>query len=84
MHGAGFRSHKVVTGTSGTLGTQYLHIEVTNDGGSAILFYPNDFPEQGRPATEGIPVKAGATRIIPMTCYNFTASGTVTVVAYGQ
>lgn len=81
---AGFRSHKVLVGTEGTLGTQYSLIEVTNGTGADVLFYLNDFPESGHPATDGIPIKAGTTRVIPMICHNFTASGIVTVVAYGM
>ena len=81
---AGFRQHKVIIGTSGSIGTPYIYMEVTNDTGADVLFYLNDFPEGGHPATDGIPIKAGTTRSVPMECYNFTASGTVTVVAYGM
>jgi len=81
---AGFRQYKVIVGAVGTLGTQYAYIEVTNDTGADVLLYLNDFPEGGHPATDGIPIKAGTTRPIPVTCYNFVASGTVTVVAYGM
>ena len=81
---AGFRQHKVITGTSGVLGTQYIYTEVTNNTGADVLLYLNDFPEGGHPATEGIPIKAWTTRPIPMKCHNFTASDVVTVVAYGM
>jgi hypothetical protein len=85
----GCRSVKVLAGvTSGTLGGQYILSEVTNAGASDVLFYPNDFPNQGHPANgvpdQGIPIKAGETRVIPMIIYNFTTTGKVTVVAYGQ
>ena len=81
---AGFRQHKTITGVSGTLGAQYTTTEVTNSTGDDILFYVNDFPGGGHPASDGIPIKAGTTRIIPMIIYNFTSSGIVTVVAYGM
>lgn len=60
----------------------YVLIEVTNDTASDVDFTINDFREQGH-IGDTIPVKAGTTRQIPMAVYNFVASNTVTVVAYG-
>jgi hypothetical protein len=86
---AGCRSVLVLpAANAGTLGTQYIYVEVTNDTASDIIFYPNDFGSQGHPAaglvSQGIPIKAGTTREIPMAVYNYTATGNVTVVAYAQ
>lgn len=82
---AGMRTVKVLENvTSGDLGMDYVMVEVTNNGGSPVKFFPNDYPEQGHPATEGIPVKNGETRQIPMLVRNFKASGAITIVAYGQ
>ncbi len=82
---AGFRYHKTLSNvTSGDLGTQFLVVEVTNGGITDVLFYGNDFTEQGHPPGEGIPIVAGTTREIPLTIYNFKASGPVTVVAYAM
>lgn len=81
---AGFRQHKVVTGVEGVLGPQYIYLEVTNNSGTDVLFYLINSPEQVGPATNGIPIKAGTTRPVPMMALAFTASGAVTVVAYGQ
>ncbi len=81
----GFRSVKVLEDVSeGVIDKSgaYPLVEVTNGGASDVKFFPNDFPEFGKPANYGIPIKAGQTRTIPMAVYNFTASGPVTVVAY--
>jgi hypothetical protein len=81
---AGFRTVQVLSNvTDGTLNGNTLLIEVTNPGGTDVTIRLNNFPEQGHPASDPIPVKAGSTREIPMRVYNFTASGAVTVVAYG-
>lgn len=84
---AGLRKVRVFEGvTEATLDRHgsYIYLEVTNAGGSEVKFYPNDFEEQGHPATAGIPIAPGTTRTVPMTVYNFKASGAVTVVAYGM
>lgn len=85
---AGCRDVLVITGVSGNIGAQYIYVEVTNNTGVDILFYPNDFPSQGHATSGdikyGIPIKVGTTREIPMTVYNYTASGVVTIVAYAQ
>lgn len=85
---AGCRDVNVVTGTSGILNGSNIYVEVTNSNLTDVIFYANDFPSQGHPTngdpTKGIPILAGTTRAIPMTVYNFTATGAVTVVAYVQ
>lgn len=58
------------------------YIEVTNDTAVEVAFTVNHYPEHGRVGV-AIPVKAGTTRTIPLAVYKFTASGVVTVVAYG-
>jgi len=83
----GCRNVQVLTSvSSGTLGTPSMYVEVTNNNATDILIYINDYPDQGHPtagvASQGIPIKAGTTREIPMYVYNFTATGAVTVVAY--
>ena len=82
---AGCRQCEVLTDvTSGTLGAQYIYAEVTNDGATDVMFTViNDFSTASG-APQSIPIKAGTTRDIPMLIYSFTASGPVTVVAYGQ
>jgi hypothetical protein len=60
----------------------YLLIEVTNNSGSEVKFYPNEeYVGQG---SHGIPIAPNATRQIPLAVYTFRATGNVTVVAYGQ
>jgi hypothetical protein len=59
-----------------------VYMEVTNNGAEDVEISLNDFSFQGHPASEGIPIKAGTTRNIPMRVYNFKATGAVTVVAY--
>lgn len=82
---AGLRAVKVLTNvTSGTLDAmKVVYMEVTNSGAVDVTISVNDFTAQGHPPSEGIPVLAGTTREIPMEIFNFTATGAVTVVAYG-
>jgi hypothetical protein len=80
----GFRDYKVITGTSGTFGNEsggFKYVEVTNDTAGTVNVSFNSYPDQGHNA-DAIPVKAGTTRNIPLAVYNFTATGSVTVVAY--
>lgn len=85
MKSVGFRQYKTLLNTtSGDIGTQWLCVEVTNNGSFDVLFYANDYPEQGHPATDGIPIRAGETREIPLQVLKFTATGPVDVVAYGM
>jgi hypothetical protein len=86
---AGFREVQTFYSvTTGTLDRQASYVEVTNNGSTDIIFYPNDFPNSGHPtanvASKGIPVKAETTREIPMLLFNFVASGPITLVAYMQ
>lgn len=55
----------------------FILSEVTSD--SDIIFYPN----KQNPSQNGIPVKAGTTRQIPLRIYDFKADGNCTVVLYG-
>lgn len=85
MMNTGFRSHKVITGTTGVLDRQgaFIYLEVTS--ATDTLFYPNINDVNGNIApagSDGIPLKAGVTKIIPMAVYNFKADAAVTVVAY--
>lgn len=59
----------------------FIFVEVTApSGGGNVDFYPNvDLPFQ---PGGGITVAAGTTRQIPMTVYNFKATGNCTVIAY--
>lgn len=82
---AGFRSYKRIDYTTpnqvveiGKHGS-YVFIEVTA-GNSDIDFFPN--PDLPAEYGGGIPVKQNTTRQIPMTVYNFKASGNCTVIAY--
>lgn len=83
----GFRSNKVFENVPANQLTTidnygaFLQVEVTNDTAGTVKFYPNQFEGQGHKG-DGIPIKAGQTRIIPMAVYNFKADGVVTVVAY--
>lgn len=84
---AGFRTHLVATGIEGDLSRygEILYAEV--DADVDTLFYPNPMMLDGTPkpvAPDGIPIKAGVTRCIPMALYNFKADAAVTVVAYRQ
>lgn len=86
---AGCRTVKVLSNvTSGDIGTPFVSVEVTNSNATDVTLYVNHFPEQGHATVgdplQGIPIKAGTTREIPMIVYNFVATGAVTVVAYGQ
>jgi hypothetical protein len=90
MNGAyGFHTHKVVTGTEGDIsGRGYFKmVEVTSTVDT--LFYPNAFNynEDGTFShpkhSDGIPIKAGVPKVIPMAVYNFKADAAVTVVAFG-
>lgn len=56
----------------------FILAEVTAEG-SDIIFYPN----KQNPTQNGIPVKDGTTRQIPLRLYDFKASGNCTVVLYG-
>lgn len=81
----GFRTHKVQTGTTGDLDRHgaYTHLEV--EAATNTLFYPNALLDDGQPnprQPDGIPIKAGVTRIILMQVYNWKADAAVTVVAY--
>jgi hypothetical protein len=84
---AGFRQYKRIdyTPTQGIvkLSDTGMHviIEVTANETADINFFPNI--AEGWANGGGIPVKAGQTRQIPMTVYNFQADGDCTVVAYG-
>lgn len=85
MNVAGFRKVRVftdVTEAEVDVHGNYVLLEVTNKGDTEVLFRPNHFPEQGH-TSDAIPVEPGTTRRIPMTVYKFTATGQVTVVAYG-
>ena len=80
----GFRTVKVleeVTEADLDQSGAYVFLEVTNNGTSDVKFYVNDFAHQGV-KEQGIPIKAGTTRVIPMQIYKFRATGPVTVVAY--
>lgn len=62
----------------------FLYHEVTNGTGAEIGFAVNDFSvENGVPAVT-IPIPPNSTRAIPMSIYNFKATGIVTVVSYGM
>ena len=82
---AGYRKVRVFRETTDAIVDMhgnFLYVEVTNNGSSEVDFMPNDFPEQGNVGV-GIPIAPGTTRVIPMAVYKFTATGPVTVVAYG-
>jgi hypothetical protein len=78
----GFRSVEVkesVTSVDfGRAGCQ--QIEVTNAGATTIKVYMNEF--EGKLSSQGVPVLAGQTRIIPMYVFNLRATGAITVVGY--
>ena len=66
--------------TEGDLNGVFQLLEVTNDGATDVDFTPNAMGSgfMGDP----IPVKAGTTRTIPLSVYNFKATGAITIVAY--
>lgn len=86
MNGAvGFRKVKVfknVTEATVDMHGNFVYVEVTNAGSTEVEFLVNDFKDQGHIGV-GIPISAGQTRTIPMAVYAFSATGKVTVVAYG-
>jgi hypothetical protein len=87
MLNVGFRSHKVITAqTFGVLDTHGAYIYLEVDSATDTLFYPNAInPTTGDPVAagvDGIPIKAGVTKVVPMAVYNFKADAAVTVVAY--
>lgn len=59
----------------------FIYVEVTNPSTSSpVDFFPNtDLPFQ---PGGGITIPANSTRQIPMTVYNFRATGNCTVIAY--
>lgn len=61
----------------------FLYHEVTNDTASTVYIEANHNPEGGHPGVK-IPIKAGATRAIPLALYSFKPTGVVTVVSYGM
>lgn len=61
----------------------YVYAEVTNDTASTVQFKVNDINVGGHTGAS-IPIKAGATRTIPMALFTFSCTGDVTVVAYGM
>lgn len=87
-HVMGFRQVKVFNIPAGKFTEidrqgAYGYLEVTNNADTAITFSVNDFTESGH-SPVSIPIAPKSTRVIPLTTYNFTASGDVTVVAYGR
>lgn len=81
----GFRSYTILSDvTVGELDKHgaCIYVEVTNDGTTDALFFPNSFPNQGHQNLHGIPVKAGTTRQIPLAVYNFKSTVPVTVIGY--
>jgi hypothetical protein len=84
MFSIGLRSYKVFENvTEGTLSSPAAVIEVTNEGTQEVKITLNDFTSSGHPSTEGIPIEAGAKRVvIPVLTYNFKATGPIDVVAY--
>lgn len=84
----GFRLVKVLENVqSGELDRSgsYTYLEVSNLTGATVYFRPNRDVQQGHvPPAQSIPIPANSTRVIPMIVYNFTATGDVTVVAYGR
>lgn len=60
----------------------YGYIEVENPGAKDAEFMVNEFLHQGHPGTT-IKIKAGTTRAIPLTIYNFKSTEAVNIVAYG-
>jgi hypothetical protein len=86
MFFAGFRSYRTINYTTGlvTLDDKgsFLYAEVTNDGAEDITFSPNIYLKNGLADGGGITIKAATTRIIPMSVYNFQATGACIVTAY--
>lgn len=85
MQTGGFRGHKVVTGTSGVIDRAGALHRVEVDSAVDTLFFPNALDDKGverMVPIDGIPIKAGVTRVIPMQIYSYKANATVTVVAY--
>lgn len=84
MQTSGYRQHIVKTGLTGFLSRSGAVHRVEVDAAADTMFYPNAFEDDGttpRPS-DGIPIKAGVTRVIPMQIYNYKADASVTVVAY--
>lgn len=86
MQTTGYRGHKVVTATSsGLLSRSGAFHRLEVDSATDTLFYPNaldDALNAVTPPVDGIPIKAGVTRVIPMQVYTYKADAPVTIVAY--